>query len=74
LLKMPAGERKRAVDELVEKGELPRARKGRAAGGRKPREVAQSLVSRLNKKGEGRAEAVFKQMARLLGYEVTEKG
>jgi hypothetical protein len=73
LLKMPAGERKRVVDELVEKGELPRARKGRTAGGRKPREVAQSLVARLNKKGEGQAEAVFKQMARILGFEVTEK-
>jgi hypothetical protein len=36
LLKMPARERKKAVDELVEKGELQRAKKGKAAPGRRP--------------------------------------
>jgi hypothetical protein len=73
LLRMPAKERKAAVDELVEKGELPRAKKG-SAPVRKPKEVAQSLVARLQKKGEGHAKSVLQQMARLLGMEVVEKG
>jgi hypothetical protein len=73
LLKMPAGERKKAVDELVENGELPRTRRGGRGGpSPKPREVAQSFIARLNKRGEGTAEAVFKQMAKLLGFEVSE--
>lgn len=58
---------------MVETGEMPRDKKGRTASTPKPREMAQSLVTRLNKKGEGTAAAVFKQMARLLGFEVTEK-
>jgi hypothetical protein len=73
LLKMPAEERKAAVDQLVEEGELPRARKGGIAPALKPKDVAQSFIARLNKKGEGHAQAVFKHMARLLGFEVTEK-
>jgi hypothetical protein len=72
LLKMPARERKKAVDELVEKGELPRSKKG-ASSGQRPKEVAQSLVARLQKKGEGHARSVLQQMARLLGMEVVEK-
>jgi hypothetical protein len=73
LLRMPAKERKAAVDELVEKGELPRAKKGVSAG-RRPKEAAQSLVARLQKKGEGHARSVLQQMARLLGMVVVEKG
>ena len=72
LLKMPAGERRKAVDELVEKGELPRAKK-RPPSARRPKEVAQGLVARLQKKGEGHARSVLQQMARLLGMEVVEK-
>jgi hypothetical protein len=68
---MPAKERKAAVDVLVEKGELPRAKKG-SGPVRKPKEVAQSLVARLQKKGEGHAKSVLQQMARLLGMEVVE--
>ena len=55
LLKMPAEERKAAVDQLIEQGELPRAKKG-SASARKPKEVAQSLVARLQAKGEGARE------------------
>jgi hypothetical protein len=73
LLKMPAKERKAAVDQLVEKGELPRPKKGTASA-RKPKEVAQGLVSRLQKKGEAHAKSVLQQMAKLLGMEVVEKG
>jgi hypothetical protein len=73
LLKLPAEERKGAVDYLVEMGAMPRDQKGSTASTPKPRETALSLVTRLNKKGEGTAVAVFKQMARLLGFEVTEK-
>jgi hypothetical protein len=73
LLKMQAGERKKAVDELIEKGELPRTKKGSTAASPKPKEVAQSFIARLNKKGEGHAHAVFKQMARLLGFDIAEK-
>jgi hypothetical protein len=72
LLKLPAKERKAAVDELVEKGELPRAKKG-AATSRKTKEVAQSLVARLQKKGVGHARSVLQQMARMLGMEVVDK-
>jgi hypothetical protein len=72
LLKMPAKDRKAAVDELVEKGGLPRAKKGVGAT-RRPKEVAQSLVSRLKSKGEAHAKLVLQQMARMLGMEVVEK-
>jgi hypothetical protein len=64
LLKMPAKERKAAVDQLVEKGELPRANKA-AAPARKAKEIAQSMVSRLQVKGEAHARSVVQQMARL---------
>jgi hypothetical protein len=72
LLKMPAKVRKAAVDQLIEKGELPRAKKGRMSA-RRPKEVAQGLVARLQKKGEGHARSVLQQMARMLGMEVVEK-
>jgi len=72
LLKLPAKDRKTAVDQLVEKGELARAKKG-AASARKPKEVAQSLVSRLKAKGEGHARSVLQQMARMLGMKVVEE-
>jgi hypothetical protein len=72
LLRMPAKERKAAVEQLVELGELPRAKKG---SGAKPRakEVAQNLVGRLQKTGETHARSVLQQMAKLLGMEVVEK-
>jgi hypothetical protein len=72
LLKLPVKERKKAVDELLEKGELPRAKKG-APSGRRPKEVAQGLVARLKTKGEGHARSVLQQMARLLGMEVVKR-
>jgi hypothetical protein len=53
LLRMPDERRKRAVDELVEQGELPRAKKGTGPV-RNPKEVAQGLVARLQKKGRAR--------------------
>jgi hypothetical protein len=71
LLKVPAGERKEAVDKLIEEGELPRAKKEPAA--RRPKEIAESLIARLKAKGEGHARSVVQQMARLLGLEVAEK-
>ncbi len=73
LLKKPAEEQKAAVDQLIENGEMPRAKKAGTSATRKPKEVAQSFIARLDKKGEGQAQAVFKQMARLLGFAVTEK-
>jgi hypothetical protein len=72
LYRMPAKERKKAVDELIEKGELPRKEKGTATG-RKPKEIAASMVTRLQKKGDGHARSVLQQMARMLGMEVVEK-
>jgi hypothetical protein len=72
LLKKPAAERKAAVEELLEKGELPRAKKG-SAPAPKAKEVAQSLVARLDKMREGHARAVVIHMARLLGLELTDK-
>ena len=73
LLRMPVKERKAAVEELIEKGELPRAKKGSAAKGR-PKQVAQNIVGRLQKQGDAHARSVLQQMARLLGMEVVEKG
>lgn len=52
---MPAEKRKRAVDELAERGELGRAKKGPKPAC-KPKEVAQSLVARLQEKGGGARE------------------
>lgn len=73
LFGLPADKRKAAVDQLIEQGELSRAKKGGTPTPAKPKEMAQSLIARLNKKGEGTAQAGFKQMARLLGFEVTKK-
>ena len=72
LLRMPPEKRKAAVDQLVEQGELPRAKKKRSAA-QKPKQVAQTLVARLKIKGDEHALAVLEQMARLLGREVSEK-
>ena len=73
LLKMPPEERKAAVAQLVELGELPRAKKEKTSSARQPRQVAQALVARLKVKGDEHALAVLEQMARLLGREVSEK-
>ncbi len=72
LRKMPAEKRNEMVDELVDKGELPRVKKG-ASSKRRPKEVAQGLVERLQKKGDAHAKSVLQQMAKLLGLEVVEK-
>jgi hypothetical protein len=71
LLKVPAEERKAAVDQLLDDGELRRAVKRRPA--RRPKEIAESLVTRLKAKGEGHARSVVQQMARLLGMDLAEK-
>jgi hypothetical protein len=71
LLKIPAEERKAAVDKLIEDGELPRAKK--EAASRRPKEVAESILARLQKKGEAHARSVVQQLARLLGLDVAEK-
>jgi hypothetical protein len=71
LLKMPAEERKAAVDRLIEEGELPRPKK--EAASRRPKEVAESILARLQKKGEAHARSVVLRMARLLGLEVADK-
>jgi ParB-like chromosome segregation protein Spo0J len=72
LLKMPADERKKVVDELVEYGELPR---GKKEGGpsRRPKEMARAIYARLEKKGEVYARSVLHQLAKWLGMEVVEK-
>ena len=71
LLKVPAEERKAAVDQLLDDGELRRAVKHRPA--RRPKEIAESLLARLKAKGEGHARSVVQQLARLLGLELAEK-
>jgi hypothetical protein len=73
LLKKPPEERKAAVERLLEQEELPRAKKAGVSPARQPKEVAQSLVTRLQSKGEEHARAVLEQMAALLGLEVREK-
>ena len=54
-------------------GRVARAKKEKASSARQPKEVAQSLVTRLKAKGDEHALAVLEQMARLLGREVSEK-
>ena len=73
LYKMPPEERKAAVSQLIEQGELPRAKKEGRPKAQQPKQVAQSLVARLKVKGDEHALAVLEQMARLLGREVSEK-
>jgi hypothetical protein len=72
LFKMPPEERKPAVQQLIEQGELTRAKR-EATTVRRPKEIAQSLVARLQAKGEMHARSVLQQMAALLGMEVVEK-
>ena len=70
VLKMPPEERKAAVKQLVELGELPRAKKEGRSSAPKPKEVAQAILSRLKPKGDDHARAVLQQLANLLGMEV----
>jgi hypothetical protein len=72
LVKMPPRDRKKAVAELVEQGELPRAKKGEGQR-RRPRELAHSLVARLQKRSEAHARSVVQQMAKLVGLKVVEE-
>jgi hypothetical protein len=69
LLEMPAAARLAAVKQLLEAGELPRANRSEKSPGHGPQEVAESLVTRLRKKGDGHARAVVEHMARLVGME-----
>ncbi len=73
LLKMTSAKRKSMIDRLLAEGELPRSTEGEKVSARKPKEVAQDIVSRLQKKGEAHARAVLQQMARLLGMEIPTK-
>jgi len=73
LLKMPPEERKAAVKQLIEQGELPRAKKKERSAAHQPKQVARTLVARLKTRGDDHALAVLQQMARLLGREVSEK-
>src|SRR5262249_27110580 len=72
LLRMPPEERKAAVQQLIEQGELPRVKKKRSAA-HQPRQVARTRLAPLKAKGNDHALAVLKEMARLLGREVSEK-
>lgn len=72
LLRMSQTDRKAALKHLLEHGELPRGAKGVKSADRKPKEIAQSLITRLKAKGEDHAVSVLRQMARLLGMDVTE--
>ena len=68
LLKKPAKERKAAVKMLIEKGAWREVKEPPAPP--KPKAVAESIIARLNRKGEKLAQAVLKQMAQILGFEV----
>jgi hypothetical protein len=72
LLKMPAEERKQAMDHLIEFGELPRAKKEADRSAQRPRRVAQRILASLEKKGEDYARSVVNQLVRLLGLEVVD--
>jgi hypothetical protein len=74
LFKMPPGERKPAVQQLIDQGELTRAKEEKRDATAQPKQVAQSLVTRLKVRGDDHARAVLEQRARLLGLEVSEKG
>jgi hypothetical protein len=72
LLKTPAKERKKIVDELVAKGELPRIKKAAVPKPRAKQE-AQRYIDRLVKRGDDHAMSVLQHMAQLLGMEVVAK-
>jgi len=65
LLDMEPKERREAVDQLIERGAVPRAKKTKYASG--PEGRAQSLLAGLRKKGEEHARDVVRAMARLVG-------
>jgi hypothetical protein len=73
LLRLSAAERKTAINQLIEQGDLPHVKKEKKSPG-KPKDVAQSLIARLRAKGDRHARAVVQQMATLLGLEMEEKG
>jgi hypothetical protein len=73
LSKQEPEERKAAIKQLIELGELPRVKKRKRSGAHQTKQVAQALVSRLKSKGDEHALAVLEQMARLLGREVSGK-
>jgi hypothetical protein len=57
----------------LQQGEFPRAKKEGKPSARQARGVAQSLLTRLKARGDDHAKAVLRQMASLLGLEVSEK-
>jgi hypothetical protein len=67
LLDMSPAVRKAAVKRLLEIGQLPRAGRSEKLSAQEPKLVAQVLVARLQKKGDGHARAVLQEMAGLLG-------
>jgi ParB-like nuclease domain len=71
LSKKPAATLKSSVKQLIEKGELRRAKDQKATAA--PKEVAEAVVSRLKAQGDAHARAVLQQMARLLGMEVGKR-
>lgn len=73
LLVKPPGERKAAVDQLIEQEAIPRPKKEGVLSARPPKEMAESLVTRLKAKGDEHARAVLEQMADLLGLVVRDK-
>ncbi len=72
LLAMSPAVRKTAVKRLLESGQLPRAGRSEKLAAQEPRVVAQVLVARLQKNGDGHARAVLQEMARLLGIEAAK--
>ena len=72
VLRMSPEKRKAAVQQLMERGELLRVKKKRSRA-HQPKQEAQALYARLKVKGDDHALAVWKEMGRLLGHEVSEK-
>jgi hypothetical protein len=73
LLKMPAGERRAAIDRLLEEVGVAQAKPAKSSLTGKSKEVAQLLLTRLKAKSKGHARAVLREMAGLLGLEVTAR-
>jgi hypothetical protein len=72
LLKKSGPDQKAAVNQLLDQGEMSRSDDKPRKKTPKPRDVAQSLIERLKKKGEAHPKAVVLQMARILGLELVE--
>jgi hypothetical protein len=72
MAQMPLAEREKVLKHLLDQGEMPRPVRAKPPAAR-PKEAAEALFARLQRRGEGHARAVARHLARLAGLEVAGK-